>query len=1115
MGYIVALDIGVASVGWAVIERESEKVIEAGSNIFPEASAAANQVRREMRQARRIKRRQKTRTNDFKKLWKKYDFTIPQTRNSDIVDLKNKALYEKVSLNDLYDILYHYLKHRGISYLEDATDDSVAGNSAYEKGLKLNAEAVEEKFPCEIQKERLEKIGKYRGQIKSLNSDGEEIDLINVFTIDAYRREIKKIFETQREYHSNLTDDFIKKYFTIFNRKRKYYEGPGNENSRTDYGKYTTRLDENGEYITEKNIFEKLIGKCSVYGEDESLSEEEKLRAAAASYTAQEFNVLNDLNNLTVNGRKLKENEKRKIVDKIKSSNSVNIRKIIAEAIGENIEEFYGARVDKNEKEIFHKFEVYNKMRKALAEIGVEIAKFSREELDEIGKILTINTDKEAMVIAFNDAPMDLSQDVVECLINLRKKNSVLFGKWHSFSLKIMNELIPKMYEQPKEQMTLLTEMGVWKGKADQFKGLKYLPIDAASEEIYNPVVRRAVRISFKILNEIIKKYKVLDEVVIEMPRDKNDEERKNRIKEFQRRNEKEIEYIENKLSSGYGIKLTKEDYSSHNKLKLKLKLWNEQDGICLYSGKTINPKDIINNPNLFEIDHIIPRSISFDDSRNNKVLVYCTENQNKGNHTPYYYLTHTSSNWSFEQFKATVMTLSKKKEYGISKKKVQNLLFSEDITKIDVMKQFINRNLNDTRYASKVVLNTLQSFFASKEAATKVKTIRGNYTHQMRINLDLEKNREESFAHHAVDAMLIGFAQIGYESYRKLQGKFIDFETGEILDKKMWAEKMSDDVYEDYLYGLKWLHIRGEIMRAEKDVKYWHYVDRKANRSLGNQTIRGTRELGGNVYKINKLDIRTKEGLTTFKNLAFSSKESDRERLLVYRNDRKTFDMLVGIIKDYSDAVNPFVQYEKETGDYVRKYAKKHNGPRIDKLRYTDGIVNSCIDISHKYGNEKGSMKVILESLVPYRTDIYYKEDKGLYYFISIKQSDVKCENGKYIIDEEAYTKVLINEKMIEPGQTRTDLESLGFIFKMSFYKNDIIGFEKNGVMYKERFLSSRVFRRNTIAIKPINCEKYKDSKDGRKEVSLGKTKKIVKYRMDILGNQYICENEKFSRYC
>ena len=57
MQYIVALDIGVASVGYAVIDKMSETVIEAGSNIFPEASAANNQVRRGMRQARRLKRR--------------------------------------------------------------------------------------------------------------------------------------------------------------------------------------------------------------------------------------------------------------------------------------------------------------------------------------------------------------------------------------------------------------------------------------------------------------------------------------------------------------------------------------------------------------------------------------------------------------------------------------------------------------------------------------------------------------------------------------------------------------------------------------------------------------------------------------------------------------------------------------------------------------------------------------------------------------------------------------------------------------------------------------------------------------------------------------------------
>lgn len=683
MGYIAAFDIGIASVGWAIIEKESEMVIEAGSNIFPEASAAGNQMRREMRQARRMKRREKTRLNDFNKLWEKYKFSIPQFKTNDIAGLKVKALREKISLDELYLILYNYLKHRGISYLEDAADDSAAGSSAYAKGLQLNAKELETKFPCEMQKDRLVQIGKYRGQTQITDSNGEKLDLSNVFTIGAYRKEIKKVFETQRVYYEELSVEFQDEYLVIFNRKRKYYEGPGNEKSRTDYGKYTTRLNEDGEYITEKNIFEKLIGKCSVY--------EEEFRAAAASYTAQEFNLLNDLNNLTINGRKLEENEKRVIVEDVKTSNTINMRKIIAKAMGETIEEFLGARIDKNEKEIFHKFEIYNKMRKALAEIEVDITDFSREELDTVGYILTINTDKEAMIAAFRESALELPDDVTDCLITLRKNNGSLFAKWHSFSLKIMNELIPVMYEQPKEQMTLLTEMGIGKRKAEEFAGLKYIPVDAASEEIFNPVVRRSVRITFRVLNALLKKYGTLDEVIIEMPRDRNSEEEKKRIKDGQKLNEKEMEYIENILATIYDIRLTSAEYSSQKQLNLKLKLWNEQGGRCLYSGKQIEPRDIIEDPDRFEIDHIIPRSISFDDSRSNKVLVYRTENQKKGNQTPYYYLAHSDSKWSFEQYKATVLEMSKKKEYGISRKKVQNLLFSDDITKMDVLKGFIN----------------------------------------------------------------------------------------------------------------------------------------------------------------------------------------------------------------------------------------------------------------------------------------------------------------------------------------------------------------------------------------------------------------------------------------
>lgn len=1103
MRYIIALDIGVASVGWVIIDIISGLVIESGTNIFPEASAANNQVRRSMRQGRRIKRRLKTRLNDFNKLWVSSGFEIPEKTLVEIVETKVKALKEPVSSEELYCILYNYLKHRGISYLEDASDDSVKGNSSYANGLRVNALELENKYPCQIQKERLEQIGSFRGMTQLVDANNEPVDLSNVFTSSAYRKEIMQILDTQKSIHTGLTAAFCDEYMMLFNRKRKYYEGPGNEKSRTDYGRFTTKVDENGNYITENNIFEKLIGKCSVY--------KEELRAASASYTAQEFNLLNDLNNLTVNGRKLSADEKKRIVDKIKTVKTVNMKNIISEAMGEKIQEFYGARVDKDEKEIFHKFEVYNKMRKVLSEVGFDITTYTRDELDEIGHIMTINTDKEALIEAFHLSSVNLDDPVRDCLISLRKSNGQLFSKWHSFSIKLMNELIPEMYEQPKEQMTLLTEMGVVGSQASYFKGFKYIPVDVATKDIINPVVRRSVRISLRILNALLKKYKNIDTVVIEMPRDNNSDEEKKRIKDAQNANKKEMEYIQKLLVESYNIRLKSADYSSQKQLKMKLKLWNEQDGICLYSGRKINPYDLINHPDMFEVDHIIPISISFDDSRSNKVLVYRSENQKKGNNTPYYYLTHSNSVWTFDQYKATVMCLSKKKEYPISRSKIKNLLYSEDITKIDVLKGFINRNLYDTRYASRVVLNTLQNFFKAREEHTKVKVLKGSFTHQMRVNLQLNKDREE-YSHHAVDAMLIAYSMLGYESYRKLQGAFIDFETGEILDQRMWSENMTDKVYTDYIYGMKWLQIRNEIVRAEKEVKYWYYVDKKANRGLCNQTIYGTRTYDGVTYKINHFDIRTKNGIELFKKFALSDKDKDKNRLLVYRHDRKTFDELVSIYNDYADAANPFVQFEKETGDIVRKHSKRHNGPRIDKLKYIDGEVDTCVDISHKYGQAKGSKKVILESLVPFRMDVYYNKNTNSYHLIGVKQSDIKYENGKLMIDENAYSRILIKEKLIHNGQSRKDLVELGYEFCMSFFKNDIIEYEKDGKLYKERFLSrTKPNSRNYIETKPINKLKF----EKQNLVGLGKTTYIVKYRMDILGNHYLCVKEEFSKYC
>jgi len=345
MGVTIGIDMGVASVGWAVVNDEYE-ILESCSNIFPAAEASQNAERRGFRQARRLTRRRKTRIEDFKKLWKKSGFAIPSKNNNEVLKIRIKGLKEELAEDEIYHVLLNNLKHRGITYLEDAEADNASGE--YAASIAYNENQLKDKLPCEIQYERLRKYGAYRGNISAI-VDGEPITLRNVFTISSYRKEIEQLLSKQAEYNKKITEEFIQGYIKIFNRKREYYVGPGNELSRTDYGKYTTKIDETtGEYITEANIFDKLIGKCSVYPD--------LRRAAGASYTAQEFNLLNDLNTLVINNRKLEEDEKKKIIEIVKTSKTVNVPNIISKVIGEKIETLSGARKDKNEKEIFHSF---------------------------------------------------------------------------------------------------------------------------------------------------------------------------------------------------------------------------------------------------------------------------------------------------------------------------------------------------------------------------------------------------------------------------------------------------------------------------------------------------------------------------------------------------------------------------------------------------------------------------------------------------------------------------------------------------------------------------------------------------------------------------------------
>lgn len=903
---ILGLDIGIASVGWAVVGAESENIIESGVRLFESADASKNQKRRSFRGIRRNIRRRKHRLQRADDLLNSIGLSKPEFVTDMPVALRQKGLTEELTTSELYVALYNIMKHRGVYYLEDL--EEVKENDNVLNSLTNNNEF---EFPCEIQMDRYKKYGFFRG-----THNIEDEFIMNTFTISMYEKEARKILETQKNFHNKITDEFIEKYISLLKTKREYYIGPGNDKSRTNYGVYKT----SGE--TKLNLFDELREKCSIYNGKNGMDEE--LRASGASYTVQYYNLLNDLCNIKIDGRKLTREEKLEIIDEIKkSSKAVKISAVIKKLYKIDPLLVSGYRIDRDGKEENHSFEVYRAMRKFLNERNLDINKYSEETLDAIADILTLNTETKGILDYFNDEESkeydkvkSLTDEEINVFIDFRRKKGKLFDKWSSFSYRLIKEIVPEMLATGDEQHTCITRMGL---KKYSNNNSDKLDSNLITDEIYNPVVTRAIRECVSIVNKLLKIYD-FESIVIEMAREKNDEDKRKKEKERQKNNEqlykKSIQYA--------GLDEEKVDYKKDKNLGLKIKSYYKQQGICPYCGKPIAIDDMINNPFAYEIDHIIPISISFDDSQSNKVVVHNSCNRYKSNMTPFVYLKlQKQDNWDYENYKKYVLDLKSKNL--IQKKQKELMLFEEDITKEKVVQGFISRNLNDTRYASRVVLNEFQNFFKDKDV--KVKVINGLITSQLRKKtLGFEKDRDLDYKHHAVDAMICCFTEL---SLGKYSNDFINLETGEILNKDKLSE-LDNDEQANYLSEGGY-NARKKIERIYDDIKISHKLDKKINRSVSNQTIYSTREVDGEIYIVATIDLYDDKLVEKIK--------KNPDKFLMSKYDSQTWSQLLSIIDMYDGEkdekgkpVNPFVKYRDNFGP-IKKYSKKNNGPEIKTL--------------------------------------------------------------------------------------------------------------------------------------------------------------------------------------
>ena len=1117
-GLVLGLDIGIASVGVGILNKDTGEIIHANSRIFPAATADNNVERRNSRQARRLNRRKKHRGVRLHDLFEDYDLLTDFSKvsiNLNPYRLRVQGLDNPLTTEELFIALKNIVKRRGISYLDDASEDGGAVSSDYGKAVEENRKLLAEQTPGQIQLERFEKYGQVRGDF-TVEEKGDKHRLINVFSTSAYRKEAERILRKQQEFNNQITDEFIEDYLKILTEKRKYYHGPGNEKSRTDYGIYTTKKDSEGKYITLPNMYDMFIGKCTFYPNE--------YRASKASYTAQEFNLLNDLNNLTVptETKKLSEEQKKTIVEYAKSAKTLGastLLKYIAKMIDASVDQIRGYRVDVNNKPEMHTFEVYRKMQ--LLET-IPVGEFSREVLDELAHILTLNTEREGIEEAINTKLKgSFSQDQVLELVQFRKNNSSLFSKgWHNFSLKLMLELIPELYATSEEQMTILTRLGKQKFK-ETSKRTKYIDEKEVTEEIYNPVVAKSVRQAIKIINEATKKYGIFDNIVIEMARENNEEDAKKDYIKRQKANHDEKNAAMEKAAFQYNGKKELPDsiFHGHKELATKIRLWHQQGEKCLYTGKNIPISDLIHNQYKYEIDHILPLSLSFDDSLSNKVLVLATANQEKGQRTPFQALDSMDDAWSYREFKSYV-----KDSKLLGNKKKEYLLTEEDISKIEVKQKFIERNLVDTRYSSRVVLNALQDFYKAHKFDTTISVVRGQFTSQLRRKWGLEKSRE-TYHHHAVDALIIA-ASSQLRLWKKQanplisykEDQFVDSETGEIIS-------LTDDQYKELVFKAPYDQFVDTLRskKFEDSILFSYQVDSKYNRKISDATIYATRKAkldkdkSKETYVLGKIkDIYSQAGYDAFIKIY----NKDKSKFLMYHKDPQTFEKVIEEIlrtypsKEFNEKnkevpCNPFEKYRQENGP-IRKYSRKGNGPEIKSLKYYDNKLGNHIDITP----ESSDNQVVLQSLKPWRTDVYFNHQTKKYELMGLKYSDLSFEkgSGEYSISNEKYNSIKRIEGIAEQSE-----------FKFTLYKNDLILIKdsENNEQKLFRFNSRNDTSKHYIELKPYDKAKFDGeqelitilgnvAKGGRCLKGLNKSNiSIFKVKTDVLGNKHFIKKE------
>ncbi|RIK84573.1 MAG: type II CRISPR RNA-guided endonuclease Cas9 [Planctomycetota bacterium] len=746
----LGLDLGANSIGWALVDTDENKILAAGVRVFPEGvdnfDTKKEKSKSEARRIARGMRRQIARRSRRKRKLRE-------------ALVKAKLLpADPAEQQRLEGLDPYHLRRR-------ALDEPLA---PYELGRVLIHLNQRRGFLSNRKTDR-ERKAETKGMLAEISALEGKIKAANCRTLGEYLCQKAETLD----HRNRAEDDHVRHRHTL----RAMYECEFNAIWDAQQRKNSLLTDELRGRIHRMIFFQrKMYWPASVVGRCEL--EPTQKRCPRADRLAQWFRLLQEVNNLryvdpaTGDDCRLDEQQRTLLIDKLAQKKELSfndIRKTL------NFSENVTFNLERGKRTKLLGM-VTDATLAAKGLFGPAWYKRPETQRDEIVRTLIHADDDEIRRRAISD--WGVSPDVAEALVDVDLPSEYL-----GLSRMALEKLLPHMrhgllYMTDDDTPSALSEAGYLRRDQIMRPQLDCLP---KPPEVTNSVVRQALHEVRKVVNAIIREYGKPDRIHIELARNaKATSEERKRIGEAMREREAVRDDAANKIRE-HGVKVTRDAIDRYL-------LWKEQRETCPYSGKPISIAQLLSGTGEIDIDHILPYSRCLDDSMANKVVCFRTANHDKGQETPHEWLAARQPA-EFEQLKQHVASLP----YNKRKRFTQKTLELDD---------FIQRQLNDTRYISRAVLEYVRCLVADPHHALCVKgeqtaTLRRHWgLNSVLRHDDLDIKNRDDHRHHAVDAIAIALTdQKRLQQLAEMNRRGGEDVTGEIM-LDPW-DKFRDQVIE------------------------------------------------------------------------------------------------------------------------------------------------------------------------------------------------------------------------------------------------------------------------------------------------------------------------------